>query len=88
MPSSCDAYFLACFYEKHLTFLISHICFCLDDSELWKQYQSVSQEMMEQVYDLETVQPQEIPVKICVVFCNIEICFRVCEEKARFLAII
>ena len=44
--------------------------------------------MMEQVYDLETVQPQEIPVKICVVFCNIEICFRVCEEKARFLAII
>ena len=60
-------YLLACFYEKHLKFLTSHICFHLDNSELWKQYQSVSQEMMEQVYDLETVQLQEIPIKVEVV---------------------
>ena len=54
------AYLLACFYEKHLKFLTSYI---------------LSQEMMEQVCDLETVQPQDIPVKVCVVFCNIEICY-------------
>ena len=89
MPSSL--YLLACFYEKDLTHdksLTSHICFDLDDSELRKQYQSVSQEMMEQVYDLETVQQQEIPIKVCVVFYNIEICYRDCGEKASFLVII
>ena len=64
------AYLLACFYETHLKFLTSHIYFHLDVSEQWKQYQSVSEEMMEQVCDLETVQRQEIPVKVCVVFCN------------------
>ena len=36
-------YLLACFYEKHLKFLTSHMCFHLDNSELWKQYQSVNQ---------------------------------------------
>ena len=45
------AYLLACFYEKYLKFLTSHIYFHLDASELWKQYQSVSQEMMEQICD-------------------------------------
>ena len=40
------AYLLACFYEKHFKFLTSHIYFLLGDSELWKQYQSVNQEMM------------------------------------------
>ena len=64
------AYLLACFYEKHLKFLTSHIYFHLDDSELWKQYRSVSQEMMEQICDLETVKPQEIPIKVCVIFYN------------------
>ena len=64
------AYLLACFYEKHLKFLTYHIYFHLDNSELWKQYQSVSQEMMEQICDLETVKPQEIPVKVCVIFYN------------------
>ena len=82
------AYLLACFYEKHLKFLTSHIYFHLDDSELWKQYQSVSQEMMEQICDLETVKPQEIPIKVCVIFYYIEICYRGCGEKTSFLAII
>ena len=60
------AYLLACFYEKkYLKFLTSHIYFHLDDSELWKQYQSVRQEMMEQICDLETVKPQEIPIEVC-----------------------
>ena len=39
-------YFLACFYEMHLKFLLSHIHFHLNDSKLWKQNQSVSEEMM------------------------------------------
>ena len=64
------AYLLACFYEKHLKFLTSHIYFHLDDSELWKQYQSVSQEMMEQICDLEIVKSQEIPIKVFVIFSN------------------
>ena len=75
------AYLLACFYEKHLKCLTSHIYFHLDNSELWKQYQSVTQEMIEQVCELETVQPQEIPIKVCVVFSNIEICYWRCGEK-------
>ena len=82
------AYLLACFYEKHLKSLTSHIYFYLDDSELWKQYHSVSQEMMEQICDLETVKPQEIPIKVCVIFYYIEICYRGCGEKTSFLAII
>ena len=40
------AYLLACFYEVHLKSLLSHMYFHLDDSELWKQYQSVSEDMM------------------------------------------
>ena len=82
------AYLLACFYEKYFKFLTSHINFYLDDSQLWKQYKSVSQEMMEQVCNLETVKPQEIPIKVCVVFWNIETCYRGCGEKASFLVII
>ena len=62
------AYLLACSYEKHLKFLTSHIYFHLDNSELWKQYHSASQEMMEQICDLETVESQEIPVEVCVTF--------------------
>ena len=54
---------IVCFYEIHLNFLTSHIYFHLDDSELWKQYQSVSQEMMRQICDLETVEPQEVPIR-------------------------
>ena len=57
------AHLLACFYEIHLKFLTSHIYFHLDDSELWKQYQSVSQKMMGQMYDLETDEPQEVPIR-------------------------
>ena len=83
------AYLLACFYEIHLKFLTSHIYFHLDDSELWKQYHSLSQEMMGQTYDLETVEPQDILIKVCVMFYNIEICYRGCgEKKASFLAIV
>ena len=31
---------------------------------------SLSQERMGRTCDLETVEPQEIPVKVCVLFCN------------------
>ena len=78
-----NAYLLACVYEIHLIFLTSHIYFHLDDSELWKQYQSLSQEMMGQICDLETVEPHEIPIKVCVMFHNIEICYRGCGEKKQ-----
>ena len=81
-------YLLGCFYEKQLKYLISHIYIYLDDSELWKQYHSVNQEMMEEICDLETVRPQEIPIKVCVIFYYIEICYRGCGEKTSFLAII
>ena len=33
------AYQLACFYELHLKFITSHICFHLDDYKLCKQNQ-------------------------------------------------
>ena len=82
------AYLLACFYEKHLKSLTSHIYFYLGDAELWKQYHSVSQEMMEQVCNLETVKPQDIPIKVCVIVYYIEIYYRGCGEKTSFLAII
>ena len=59
------AHLLACFYDIQLKFLTSHIYFHLDDSELWKQYQSVRQEMMGQICDLETVEPQEVSIR-CV----------------------
>ena len=78
-----NAYLLACFYGIHLKFFTSHIYFHLDDSELWKQYQSLSQEMMGQICDLETVEPHEIPIKVCVMFYNIEICYRGCGEKKQ-----
>ena len=82
-------YLLACFYEKHLHLksLASYICFYLDDSELWKKCHSVSL-MMEQICDLETIKPQEIPIKVCVIFYYIETCYRGCGEKTSFLAII
>ena len=57
------AHLLACFYKILVKFLTSHIYFHLDDSELWKQYQSVSQEMMGQICDLETAAPQEVPIR-------------------------
>ena len=82
------AYLLACFYERHLKSLTSHIHFHLDDSKLCKQLQSVSQEMMERICHLEKVKPQEFPVKVCVIFCNIEVCYRGCEDKTSFLVII
>ena len=45
--------------------------------------------MMGQICDLETVEPQEIPIKVCVMFYNIEICYRGCgEKKASFFAIV
>ena len=43
--------------------------------------------MMEQVCDLETVQPQEIPIKVCLILCNIKICYRGCGEKLQSLNI-
>ena len=64
------AYLLVCFYEIHLKFLISHINFYLDNCELCKQYQSLSQEMMGQIWDLETFEPQENAIKVCVIFYN------------------
>ena len=38
---------LACFYKNYLKFILSHIYFHLDDFALCKQYQSVSEEIME-----------------------------------------
>ena len=43
----CPPHTYLLLHDIHLKFLLSHIYFHLDDSELWKQYQSVSQEMME-----------------------------------------
>ena len=57
------AHLLAFFYEIHLKFFTSHIYIHLDDSELWKQYQSVREEMMGQICDLETVASQEVPIR-------------------------
>ena len=74
-------YLLAYFYEIHLNFLTSHIYFHLDDFEVLKQYQFLSQEIIGWICDLETVEPQEIPIKVCVMFYNIEICYRGCGEK-------
>ena len=79
------AYLLACFYKKHLKSLTSHIYFYLDNSELWKQYH---QEMVELICDLETVKPQEIPIKVYTIFCYIKICYRGCGEETSFFAII
>ena len=62
----------------------THIYFHLDDSARQKQYQYVNQEMMEQTCDLETVKQQEVPIKVCVIFYNVEICCRVCGEKHKF----
>ena len=67
----------------HLKFLTSHIYFHLDDSELWKQNQSVIQEMMGQICDFEAVESQEIPTKVCVMFYNTEICYRGCGVKKQ-----
>ena len=61
----------------------TYIYFHLDDSARWKQYQYVSQEIMKQICDLETVKPQEILIKVCVTFYNIEIFYRGCGEKTR-----
>ena len=56
---------------------------------MWKPYQSVSQEMMGQICDLETVEPQEIPIKVCVMFHNTEnLLSRLWRKKESFLAII
>ena len=83
LPSSC--LLASLHFRENLKFLTltSHIYFYLDDSELWKQYQSISQEMTEQICDLETAKPQEIPIKVCVILYDIKICYR-----ASFLAII
>ena len=38
---------------------------------------------MGQICDLETVEPQEISIKVCVMFYNTEICYRSCGEKKQ-----
>ena len=53
-----------------------------------EQYQSLSHKMMEQICDLETAKPQEMPIKVCVIFYNIGRCYRGCGEKTSFLGII
>ena len=43
---------------------------------------------MGQTCDLDTAEQQEIPIKVCVIFYNIEIYYRGCvENKASFLVI-
>ena len=39
--------------------------------------------MMGQICDLETAEPQEIPIKVCVIFYNIELCYQGCGEKKQ-----
>ena len=42
--------------------------------------------MIGQICDLETVEPQEIPIKVCAMFYNTEICYRGCGDiKQVFL---
>ena len=44
---------------------------------------------MGQICDLQTVKLQEMSVKVCVTFYNIEICYPGCgEKKARFFSIV
>ena len=59
------------FYEIRLKFLIFDIFFYFYDSKLWKQYHSISLEMMRQICNVETDAPQEIPIKVCLTFYNI-----------------
>ena len=59
------------FYEIRLKFLIFDIFFYFYDSKLWKQYHSISLEMMKQICNVETDAPQEIPIKVCLTFYNI-----------------
>ena len=66
------------FYEIRLKFLIFDLFFYFYDSKLWKQYHSISLEMMRQICNVETDAPQEIPIKVCLTFYNIEICYRGC----------
>ena len=75
------AYLLACFYKMRLKFHTSNIY--LDDCD--KQYQFSSQEMG-QICDLETVEPQEIPFKVCAMFYNAlsDQLYQRCEEKNYF----
>ena len=61
---------VAYFYEINLKFLTSHIYFHLDRCKLCKQYQSSSQEMTGQICDLETIEWQEMPIKVCVIIYN------------------
>ena len=68
--SQPHAYLLACFYEVRLKFLRSHVCFHLGDCELCQQYQYSSREMIGHICNLETVEPQEIPIKVYVMFYN------------------
>ena len=70
-------------FTRYILNFLQSFYFHLDDSELRKQYQSVRQEMMGQICDLETVEPQEIPIKVCVTFYNTGICYRECGEKKQ-----
>ena len=36
-----------------------------------------------QMHDMETVEPQKIPIKVCATFYNIEIYDRGCREKKK-----
>ena len=77
------AYLPAWFYKINLKFLKYHIYFHLHETS--------SQEMMRQIYDLETTEPQDIPIEVCVMFYKalLDYLHWGCEEvKARFLAIV
>ena len=57
------------------------------DCELFKQYQSASQEMMGQISDSETAEPQEISIKICIMCYNalLDKLYRGSGDKQVFL---
>ena len=79
------AYLLAYFYEIHLKFLKS--LFSL------RRFRTVETipicKSRDDGTNMRTVEPQVIPIKVCVMFYNTEICCGDCgEKKASFLAII
>ena len=72
LPSSCCS--LACFYEIHLKIPCIYYLFSL------RQFQTVETIPIFESrddgadQDLETAEPQEIKIKVCVMFYNIESC--------------
>ena len=79
-----NAYLLACFYGIHLKFYTSHIYFHLDDSELWKQHQSLSQEVMGPDMRHGNSWVTRNSNQVCVMFYNRNLLSRLWRKKNKF----